>query len=84
MAMENQVEAAHLDIPWSNIIQTILAISFGSWAWLLRKFGESHITTIKELASEIKEMRRELNRLTERVQAVEVTQKWLHKDDVRG
>ena len=70
-------------VPWANIIQTALAISFGLWAWLLKKFGEQHITTIKELASELKEMRKELGRLTERVHAVELRQEWVQERQER-
>ena len=69
-------------VPWSNIIQTALAISFGLWAWLLKKFGEAHVSTIKELVSEMKGVRLEMVKLSERVRAVELHQEWLRERDV--
>ena len=68
---------------FGNVVQTVLAVSFGLWAWLLKKFGEQHIITIRELAFEIKEMRKEMTRISERVHAVELRQEWMHqhKDD---
>ena len=68
---------------FSNIIQTTLAISFGMWAWLLKKFGEEHITGIKEMSNEMRELRKEFMTISERIQRVEIKQEWMfkHKDD---
>lgn len=60
-----------LNIPWDTIVAFVLAASFGLWSWVLRKFGESHIESIKELASELRELRKDVNRLEIRVAVVE-------------
>lgn len=60
-----------LHLPWDTIISFILAASFGLWSWVLKKFGESHIESIKELANELKELRKDVNRLEVRVAIVE-------------
>ena len=75
------MQPPHLDLPWDSIIQAALAATFATVAWLVKKFGEQHILTIKELAKELKEMRKELSKLTERVQAVEIKQKYWHESD---
>lgn len=66
--------AAAADIPWTSIVGFILSASFGAWAWVVKKFGEQHIESVKELAVELREMRRDLNSLSERVKVVEVVQ----------
>lgn len=78
--MSNEMEPAHLEIPWSQIIGFMLTAAFGLWAWVVKKFGEAHVESVKELAVELREMRRELNNLAERVKVVEVTQKHYHPE----
>jgi len=68
---------------WGGIVQTVLAISFGLWAWVLKKFGEQHVTTIRELVTELKELRRELVKLSERVHAVELRQDWMQEMEIK-
>lgn len=72
------METAHLDIPWSQIVGFLLTAAFGSWAWVVKKFGEQHIVTIRELATEIREMRKELNVITTRVAKIEFAQEHFH------
>jgi hypothetical protein len=75
-------EIAHLDVPWTQIIGFILSASFGAWAFVVKKFGEQHLTSLRELAIELREMRKDLNILGERVKVVEVIQQ-IGKHDVR-
>lgn len=66
----------------SDIVMGVLSLSFGLWAWVVRKFGEQHIESVKQLATELREMRRDLNGLAERVKVVEVVQQHYHPKDV--
>lgn len=75
------METAHLEIPWSQVIGFMLTVAFGIWTWVVKKFGEQHIESVKELAYELREMRRDLNSLSERVKVVEVVQAHYHKDE---
>ena len=70
--MSNEMEPAHLDIPWTQIIGFMLTAAFGVWVWVVKAFGEAHIESVKELAVELREMRKDLYRLSERVTKVEV------------
>ncbi len=65
-------------ISWEVIIGFILSTSFGLWAWVVKKFGEQHIESIKLIGDELKELRKELNCLTGRVQVVEFAQQHFH------
>jgi hypothetical protein len=69
--------AAHV-FPWTELVGVVLSVSFGAWAWIVKKFGEQHIESVKGLATELREMRRELNQLAERMKVVEVIQKHYH------
>lgn len=69
----NEVSAIS-EFPWASVVGFILSASFGAWAWVVKKFGEQHIESVKELAVELREMRRDLNQLSERVKVVEVVQ----------
>lgn len=67
----------HVTIDWSAIVGFFLTAALSVWAWVVKKFGEQHIETLKDLALEIREMRKELNKLTERVIAVEIRQNYM-------
>lgn len=71
------MEPSHFDIPWSSVIQAILAASFGAWAWLLKSMGNRHLESIEDLAKEMREMRKEVSKLTERLVRVEARQDYL-------
>ena len=68
----NEIDAVHVDVEWKEIFKFIGYGIFAVMVWLLKKFGESHLASMKELANELKEMRRELNALSTRVTAVEI------------
>ena len=70
----NDPELAHLDFEWQPIGGFILSASFGAWAWVVKRFGEAHIESIKELAVELREMRKDINALSERLRVVETVQ----------
>ena len=70
----------HITVPWTQIIGFVLSISFGAWAWVVKKFGEQHIESVKLLATELKEMRRDITSLAERIRVVEVVQKHYHNE----
>ena len=70
----NDPELAHMDFEWQPIVGFILSASFGAWAWVVKRFGEAHIESIKDLAIELREMRRDINALAERLRVVEVVQ----------
>lgn len=78
--MRDEMDTAHLDIPWSQLVGFMLTAAFGLWAWVVKKFGEQHIESVKELAVELREMRRDLNTLSERVKIVEVVQSHYHPE----
>lgn len=65
------MEGELLSIPWSQVITALLTGAFAIWAWTIKKFGEQHIATLKELTNEMKEMRKEVNDLSVRVAVVE-------------
>jgi hypothetical protein len=70
-------EVAHV-FPWTELVGVVLSVSFGAWAWIVKKFGEQHIESVKGLAVELREMRKELNQLAERMKVVEVIQQHYH------
>jgi hypothetical protein len=65
-------------ISWEVIIGVILSTSFGLWAWVVKKFGEQHIESVKLLGTELKELRKDLNFLAGRVQVIEFAQNHYH------
>lgn len=68
----------HVTIPWTEIIGGLLTLAFTSWAWVVKKFGEQHIASVKELAIELRELRKDVNSLTARMQVVEFAQNHYH------
>jgi hypothetical protein len=75
-----EADIAHLDIPWSDIAKWFAAGVVAVLVWMLKQFGHQHIESIKELATELREMRKEINMLSERVRIVEVVQKHYHDE----
>ena len=51
----------HLEMPWSAIVQGVFAAAFGLWAWVVKTMGSQHIRTLDNIASEVKELRKEFN-----------------------
>ena len=66
---------------FGNFVEMILAISFAMWAWLLRKFGEQHVNTIKDIVTELKEMRKEMMHFNERLGRLETLQEIQHSKE---
>jgi hypothetical protein len=62
----------HLSIPWETIVGFILSAAFASWAWVVKSFGEQHIASVKELGNELKELRKDVNVVMNRVTRLEV------------
>jgi hypothetical protein len=77
----NEIDAVHVDVEWKEIFKFIGYGIFAVMVWLLKKFGESHLASMKELANELKEMRRELNALSTRVTAVEIRTNINHRNE---
>ena len=79
---DNNMNEVHSisEVPWASVIGFLLSAAFGAWAWVVKKFGEQHINSVKELALELREMRRDLNSLSERVRVVEVVQGHYHPE----
>ena len=79
------MEPDHLDVDLRDAvvagIQFVLAAAFGAWAWLLKNLGNRHLDQIGEVVGEIRELRKDVNRLAERVRVVEVRQDILHPDN---
>ena len=72
---------ARIDFQFTEILKFIGYGLLGFFVWILKKFGEQHLVSMKELANELKEMRRELNALSTRVTAVEIrTEKMRHDE----
>lgn len=69
----NEIDAAsHMHVDWMEILKFIGYGLFAALIWVLKRFGEDHLSSIKELAVELREMRKELNALASRVTAVEI------------
>lgn len=80
MSVEHTQEFPSL-IPWiSQAIGFLLTAAFGLWAWVVKKFGEQHIESVRELANELREIRKEVNSITARVQTIEYIQRFHHED----
>jgi hypothetical protein len=75
-----EAEIAHLDIAWSEIVKWVAAGLVATLVWVLKQFGHKYVESIKELSLELREMRREINLLSERVKIVEVVQKHYHHE----
>jgi hypothetical protein len=75
-----EAEFVHVDIPWNDLIKWVAAGLVAFLVWMLKQFGHQHIESIKELAAELREMRKELNVLAERISVVEVVQKHYHHE----
>lgn len=78
----NEFEAA-IHIPWDELLKWVATGIFAALLWMLKQFGNQHIASVKELAIELREMRREINALSERVKIVEVVQKHYHHEERR-
>ena len=79
----NELEpSAHVDFQFAEILKFIGYGLLGFLIWLLKKFGEQHLLSMKELASELKEMRKELNTLSTRVTAVEIRTEKMQYDEL--
>lgn len=57
----------------------VLSVSFGLWAWVVKKFGEQNLQSIKDMVTEIKELRKDLNTVMMRVQVIEFRQDNIEK-----
>jgi hypothetical protein len=77
----NELGVAHVDFQFAEILKFIGYGLLGVVVWILKKFGEQHLSSMKELANELKEMRKELNVLSTRVTAVEIRTHMLHPDE---
>ena len=69
-----------LEISLGDFFAPIITGAILLFTWVLKQFGEQHLSSIRELASELKEMRKDLNILAERVKIVEVTQAHYHPE----
>lgn len=67
-------------VPWDSLLGWVATGAFAVFVWILKQFGHQHIESIKSLAVELREMRKELNSLAERVKVVEVVQKHYHTE----
>ena len=65
------MDELHLSFPWSQVVTAALTIAFALWAWVIKKFGESHVESLKELSQELREMRHDINALYVRIAVVE-------------
>lgn len=79
----NEIEAAHIDLQFTEVLKFIGYGLLGIVVWILKKFGEQHLASMKELASELKEMRKELNVLSTRVATVETLTHIYHPDELK-
>ena len=77
----NELEAAHIDFQFTEVLKFIGYGLLGIVVWILKKFGEQHLASMKDLAGELKEMRKEINILATRVTAVEIRTHMLHPDE---
>jgi hypothetical protein len=77
----NELQVAHVDFQFTEALKFIGYGIMAFVAWLLKKFGEQHLSSMKELAQELKEMRKEINILATRVTAVEIRTHMLHPDE---
>ena len=59
-----------------HLLEVVVAITFGAWAWVVKTLGTQHVATIKDVVYELKELRMEMMKLAERVHAVELRQEW--------
>lgn len=73
-----ELNTQHLSIPLAQITGLLLTAAFGLWAWVVKKFGEQHIESVRELAAELREMRKDINSVKERIRVVEVVQEHYH------
>lgn len=71
----------HVDVEWAAIFKFVGYGLLTAVIWILKKFGEQHLVSMKELANELKEMRKELNVLSTRVTAVEIRTHMLHPNE---
>lgn len=77
----NELEAAHINFQFTEVLKFIGYGLLGVVVWVLKKFGEQHLASMKDLAQELKEMRKEINILATRVTAVEIRTHMLHPDE---
>lgn len=78
----NEFDAApHVNVEWTEIFKFVGYGIFAILVWILKKFGEDHLLSMKELAVELKEMRKELNVLATRVTAVEIRAEHWQRDE---
>ena len=78
---QTRMNEAAFHIPWDSLVAWVATGAFAVFVWILKQFGHQHIESVKELATELREMRKELNSLAERVKVVEVVQKHYHSED---
>jgi hypothetical protein len=62
----------------ASLIGLLLTLAFGAWAWVVKSFGQQHIDSVRELAVELRELRKDVNGLMARVQVVEFAQQHYH------
>jgi hypothetical protein len=77
----NEMDSVHVAIEWKEVLKVLGYGLFAIMVWILKKFGEDHLLSMKELAIELKEMRKELNVLATRVTAVEIRTEKLRHDE---
>lgn len=77
----NEMDSVHVAIEWKEVLKVLGYGLFAIMVWILKKFGEDHLLSMKELAIELKEMRKELNVLATRVTAVEIRTENLRRDE---
>jgi hypothetical protein len=77
----NEMDSVHVAIEWKEVLKVLGYGLFAIMVWILKKFGEDHLLSMKELAIELKEMRKELNVLATRVTAVEIRTEHIRRDE---
>lgn len=79
----NEVTPGHIDFEIAELLKYVGYGLLMFVLWVLKKFGEQHLQSMEALASELKEMRKELNNISTRVTAVEIKSKMYHPEDTQ-
>lgn len=64
----------HFDITIGHVVAVLVSVAFSVWAWVIRKFGDQHIETLKEVARDLRTMSQDISEIKTRLAIVEFKQ----------
>ena len=54
-----------------KIIESVLALAFAAWAWVVRNFGREHISSMRDIRDDLKDIKSTVDKNSQRISKLE-------------